>query len=483
MIEIIFTYFDNLADDWLFGCDKYQFRQLVEKLYLEILHYECENTVRQTKVIICDRDRINFLAGFLAACAAKSQVFLCNPDWGENEWQQVLDLVQPDIILGKEALPKVESGNISFPILQSSIPNTCPFIMIPTGGSSGKIKFAIHTWETLMASVRGFTEYFPVNKVNSVCVLPLYHVSGLMQFLRSFSTGGKLVILPFNQLELGKIPNINQSDFFISLVPTQLQRLFDNFDFAKYLSKFKTVLLGGAGAWTELLEKAKYYQIKLAPTYGMTETASQVVTMKPDDFLNGKVGCGQVLPHAEVIICDENNNTLTANNIGLIKIKSSSLLLGYYPEINQNINKFSLDSSSILPLEYLLMDDIGYFDQDGYLHVIGRNSEKIITGGENVYPKEIEAAIRATEMVIDVCVIGIPDKYWGQAIIAIYIPKYSNTSIFAIQTILKYKLSKYKIPKHWIPIIELPRNQQGKINHQKLYEIATNPKSNQKVIQ
>jgi o-succinylbenzoate---CoA ligase len=479
MIEI-FTYFDNLDDDWLFGCDKYQFRQLVKKLYLEILDYESKNTIRQTKVIVCDRDRTNFLAAFVAACAAKSQVFLCNPDWGENEWQQILDLVQPDIIFGEKPLRKSDTANTSYFILHSPFSiSHAPLIMIPTGGSSGNIKFAVHTWDTLMASVRGFTEYFQINEVNSVCVLPLYHVSGLMQFMRSFSTGGKLIVLPFHQLELGEIPKINQSDFFISLVPTQLQRLLKKICLTKYLSEFKTVILGGAAAWDDLLEKAKSYQIKLAPTYGMTETASQIATLKPADFLNGKVGCGQVLPHAEVIICDEENNILTANNIGFIKIKSTSLLLGYYDEKNQNINNFSTS----LSLEYLLMDDIGYFDRDGYLHIIGRNSEKIITGGENVYPKEIEAAIRATEMVIDVCVIGIPDKYWGQAITAIYIPKYSNTSIFAIKTILKYKLSKFKVPKHWIPIAELPRNQQGKINNQKLYEIATNPTNNQKIIQ
>jgi len=75
--------------------------------------------------------------------------------------------------------------------------------MIPTGGSSGQIRFAIHTWETLMASVRGFQQYFQLNQVNSLCVLPLYHVSGLMQFLRSFTTGGSF--LPFKQLSDGQM--------------------------------------------------------------------------------------------------------------------------------------------------------------------------------------------------------------------------------------------------------------------------------------
>jgi O-succinylbenzoic acid--CoA ligase len=322
--------------------------------------------------------------------------------------------------------------------------------MIPTGGSSGKIKFAIHTWETLTASVQGFTEYFSINVVNSFCILPLYHVSGLMQFMRSFTTGGKLVITSSKKLETSQLPNINPADFFISLVPTQLQKLLQNPELTQWLSKFSTVLLGGAPPWDELLEKARYYQIRLAPTYGMTETASQIATLKPDQFLQGKFNSGKILPHAKIII---------DNQPGNINIQSQSLALGYYPQMWENRDNF-------------VVDDIGFLDNQGYLHIIGRNSDKIITGGENVYPTEIESAIRKTNMVIDVCVIGITDKHWGQALTAIYIPKDRNISPREIQTQIKNQLSKFKIPKHWISLPNLPRNAQGKINRQQLQQIA-----------
>jgi len=91
--------------------------------------------------------------------------------------------------------------------------------MIPTGGSSGQIRFAIHTWETLMASVRGFQQYFQLNQVNSLCV-PLYHVSGLMQFCAP-TTGGSLVILPFKHCQMVKC-NIDLANFFISLKAKRL---------------------------------------------------------------------------------------------------------------------------------------------------------------------------------------------------------------------------------------------------------------------
>jgi O-succinylbenzoic acid--CoA ligase len=337
--------------------------------------------------------------------------------------------------------------------------------MIPTGGSSGQIKFAIHTWETLIASVQGFTEYFKLKQVNSFCILPLHHVSGLMQFMRSFTTEGKLVILPFKSVESGQILNINQSEFFLSLVPTQLQRLLQNPELTKWLSQFHTVLLGGAPAWNELLEKAKFHRIRLAPTYGMTETASQIATLKPDDFIGGKISSGQILPHVKITIRNQQGEILNSNQIGNITIHTQSLALGYYPLNRENQADFQVD-------------DLGFLDDQGHLNIVGRNSDKIITGGENIYPAEIESAILATQMVADICVIGIPDKDWGQALTAIYIPKKPDTSALKIQTLLKDKLSKFKIPKYWIPQQSLPRNSQGKINRQQLQQIATEFRQN-----
>ncbi|BAY61557.1 AMP-dependent synthetase and ligase [Calothrix brevissima NIES-22] len=435
--------------DWLICDDSLQLQQLAEEFYLELIDFCASGTT--PKIILAERQPEKFLAGFIAACSANCPVFLCNPDWGTQEWEQVFDIVQPDIIWGTEAI------NISPKIYQrqSKIPN---WIMIPTGGSSGKIKFAIHTWDTLVASVQGFRQYFNLNYINSFCVLPLYHVSGLMQFMRSFTTGGKLAILPFKSLESGQISNIDISDFFLSLVPTQLQRLLQNPNLTNWLSQFQTVMLGGAPAWDELLEKARFHHIRLAPTYGMTETASQIATLKPDDFLGGKVNSGKILPHAKVIIHNQNGDILDNNQPGNITIQAQSLALGYYPKLWDNQHNFSVD-------------DVGFLDEQGYLNIIGRNSDKIISGGENIYPCEVESVIRTTQMVNDICVIGVPDNHWGQALTAIYVPKDAYTAL-QIKTYIQDILCKFKIPKHWISVPELPRNSQGKINRQQLHQLA-----------
>ncbi len=466
------------TEDWLIGYESHQFNHLTEQFFQQLSQFSNGRT--PPKILLVEQHPLRFIAAFVAAVAANCPVFLCNPNWVQQEWQQVFELVQPDLILGEEVssfFPLSSSASLPLAPLSPQGTESSPslsrnsrLIMIPTGGSSGKIRFAIHTWETLMVSVQGFYHYFGNKSVNFFCILPLYHVSGLMQFMRSFTTGGRLAIQSFKQVELCKDFDINPADFFISLVPTQLQRCLQNPQLAHWLSQFKTVLLGGAPAWESLLEQARYHNIPLAPTYGMTETASQVVTLKPEDFLAGNNSCGQVLPHAQVTIRSFTGEILGRNQIGIITIQSESLALGYYPERKWDDGKNFFHPHSTI--QTLKSDDLGFFDEQGYLNIVGRSSHKIITGGENVFPAEVEAAIQSTQLVRDICIIGIPDSHWGQVVTAIYVPHKETTSTALLQAAVEDKLSKYKRPKHWIPVNCLPRNAQGKVNYEQLQEIV-----------
>ncbi|MDF0555404.1 2-succinylbenzoate--CoA ligase [Kamptonema sp. UHCC 0994] len=456
LIPDIMEHLSRFPDNWLIGYDGGEVTSIAEQKLHNLTQLANINT--RPIILLAEREPVQFIASFIASCAAGCQIFLCNPNWVKQEWEQVFELVNPDIIWGQEA--EYLKENYQLPIINYPLPiNNYPLIMIPTGGSSGKIKFAMHTWETLNASIEALKQYFQLSVINSFCVLPLYHVSGLMQFMRSFTTSGKLVIMPFKALESGETGDINSADFFISLVPTQLQRLLQNPYMASWLSRFHTVLLGGAPAWDSLLEEARKHRIQLSPTYGMTETASQIATLKAKDFLAGNNSYGQILPHAQVTISSLNHEILSYNQIGNITIKGDSLALGYYPQIFANRDNFQTD-------------DIGYLDKNGYLNIVGRSSDKIITGGENVFPAEVEAAIRATALVVDVCVIGLPDKLWGQVVTAVYVPKNSGVSTASLQIAIEDKLSKFKQPKYWVSIESFPRNSQGKFNREQLQEIA-----------
>jgi len=427
---------------WLVNYDNQAFYDLTLEFYQQF-----SQIPHPAKILLVEANPDSFLAAFLAGVSARHWLFLGTYQWGDQEWNQVLSLVQPDLIWGYSLQ--------TFPEQISPLPYSLPAspIMIPTGGTSGKIRFAIHSWKTLQASVQGFQSYFNLHSVNSFCVLPLYHVSGLMQFLRSFLTGGRFYISPYQSLKVSPPELGNFQNYFISLVPTQLQFLLDFYP--QWLAGFQTVLLGGAPAETSLLEKARKFAINLSPTYGMTETASQIATLKSGDFLQGNNSNGRVLPHGNITIKDEQ-----------IIINSKSLFLGYYPQLlNQSAE--------------LITDDLGYFDEDGYLYILGRKSQVIITGGEKVFPQEVESTSLETELFKDVVIMGLPDTYWGQVVVGVYVPKYPELSLGDIQRAMGNKLAKFKQPKHWIKLDSIPRNQQGKINYTQLRKTVQSLYENQ----
>jgi o-succinylbenzoate---CoA ligase len=430
--------------------------------WVERTQYYCNfltSFPRSPRIILCHSDPVEFLAGFMAACIHESPIFLGNSTWSIQEWQQVLDLVQPHLVLGKIPLPFRDK------VLEVSNLSEKGWIMIPTGGSSGQIKFAIHTWATLTASVKGFQTFFETTSIHSCCVLPLYHVSGLMQFLRSLLTNGQFLVIPFTDLVNGQSTQPEweffldadstwPQNFFLSLVPTQLQRLLQQPTRIPWLQKFSTILLGGAPAGSALVEQARQNQLNLALTYGMTETAAQVATLRPREFLQGGNSTGCLLPHTNINIIDSAGNSLVANQTGQITLRATSLFQGYYPNYSQ---------SSVYAT-----DDLGYLDAQGYLYIVGRSSRKIISGGENIFPEEVEAALYETGLVQDVYVMGIKDSQWGELITAFYVPIRSKVTPTELKEGLDSRLSRFKHPKHWIAVKELPRNAQGKLDRVRL---------------
>ncbi|MEA5464092.1 AMP-binding protein [Leptothoe sp. PORK10 BA2] len=422
-------------------------------------------------VLINETDPDWFLVYFWAGLLANAAIVLANPHWRQREWQQVAVQLGPDVILGQ--VPPVSLG------APDAADRPAPGqILIATGGTSGQIKFVIHTWQTLTVSAQGFLEHFGARSqpVNSYCVLPLYHVSGLMQALRVWLSDGQLVTQPFKQLEAGQRLIDPNPNWFISLVPTQLQRLLKETATVQWLAQFRAILLGGAPAWPDLLAQAA--QLPIALTYGMSETAAQVATLRPEEFHQGIRSNGCPLPHVQLRIHQPGSCQLQpGGTVGRIALQSPALGLGYWPA-----TRFCQNQGWFYP------DDLGYLDQRGHLHVVGRASQKIITGGENVFPAEVEAALLATGLVQDACVVGVPDPVWGQAVAALCVigdsdPEGGREGIIgvdtpwvtpqSIKTALEPILSAYKHPKQWRMVRQLPRNDQGKVNRALVVEWLT----------
>lgn len=356
-----------------------------------------------------------------AGCAEEHGdfVFLCDPRWGRGE-REALALAVSGLIRGATAVSR-------------------GWLAIPTGGTSGGVRFALHDEETLTAAARGFSAHFGIERVNAVDVLPPHHVSGLMARVRCAETSGEHIAWAWKQLEAGRCPEVDFASgaWAISLVPTQLQRLLAWPDLVSWLRRFRLVFIGGGPVWPDLAEAAAAENLRLSLSYGMTETAAMVAAVQPEEFLAGERSCGRSLPHLQIAV----------DGSGVITIAGSSLFRGYFPDADAP--------------QFFTTEDLGRIDERGYVHVLGRRDAVIITGGKKVNPSEVETALRASGEFDDVAVIGVPDPEWGEVVVACY-PD-SNSHVPNIPKAVA-ALAPHQRPKRFFGIAEWPRNAQGKLN-------------------
>lgn len=368
-------------------------------------------------------------------------VFLRDPKWGARERAQFDGLAAQ-----AETMPAPERG----------------WLCLPTGGTSGRLKFARHDEATFSASVAGICEYFGITRMNAVDVLPPYHVSSFAARVRCAATGGAHVPWSWKRLEAREFPEIDPAlgGWVVSLVPTQLHRLLGAGTRAlEWLHRFAIIFIGGGPVWPVLTEGAARARLPISLSYGMTETAAMVAALRPAEFLAGGRSSGRALPHACIEILDtETGAPLPEGETGLVRIGGESLFRGHFPETRG-------DGS-------IVTEDLGFFDKSGGLNIAGRRDATIITGGKKVQPGEVEAVLYASGVFTDVAVVGAPDSDWGQQVVACYQGRADASIDMARVVAALQSLAKYKWPKRYVAVPDWPRNAQGKVNRAALAELA-----------
>lgn len=334
-------------------------------------------------------------------------------------------------------------------------------LILFTSGSTGLPKAVIVSLDSIIKSSIKFIKYFNVTKDNSfIASLPVNHIGGLMIIFRGIISGSKIFIPEStNYKDLLDIIINNRIDF-ISLVPKQLQDLLDN---NVDLTRCKAVILGGAKSDSKLIKRALERGINLYKVYGSSETCSMVTIASPDDLKQNPLSSGKPFSDVQVFI-NKDNNLLTESNIkGEVVIKSDTLYSAY---LNTDLREYSENKIG----DYYYTKDYGFIDDDGSLIIEARIDDIIISGGENISPEEIRKAILEIEEIDDAIVIGIEDKKWGQVPIA-FIKTNIKINAEFINDYLKRKLPKFKIPKRYIFIAEIPYNNNGKIDKHKLISL------------
>lgn len=363
---------------------------------------------------------------FLQACAQALEsgvqaLAFGHADWGLNHWKRFP--FAPQHIYGEH--PMLE-GLSAYKQPQWG---EAPWILVPTGGSSGRVRLAVHSLETLQAAARGFLEHFEAHcqPYTALCVLPLYHVSGFMQVVRaSACEHGRVFFLDFRALRQGAFPALDPQKCSLSLVPRQLQLLLETPACRSWLERLGLLLVGGGPLPAALAQAAQ--GLPLVESYGLTEAAGTVATRRLDQ------AAFHPLPHMDMRLDSE----------GCLKLKSPACMHGYYGAA-QAYAGHTQDRARAL-------------DTEGW-ELLGRMGRSFTTrGGETLDPEPIERILLQSGLCLQAHV------YLDQegVLAAQVVPSASNITQTQLEACMLQQLDRAHCPKIWHMCSQLERNALGK---------------------
>ena len=333
-----------------------------------------------------------------------------------------------------------------------------------TSGTTGKPKGVLLTHENHWWSAMSSAIHLGVDPkdVWLLCI-PIYHVGGLSILLRSVILGFTVVMM--RRFEANEVNEAIQEHrvTLISVVSVMLSKMLDSLERDRYPDFLRCVLVGGGSVPRTLLDDCLAREVPVYQTYGLTETASQIVTLDQEQIRHKIGSAGKALFPSQLKIIDE-NRACQPHEIGEILLKGPTICSGYYRRAEEN-EKVFVDG-------WFSTGDLGYLDHEGYLFVVDRRSDLMISGGENVYPSEIEAVLMSHPLIIDAGVTSMHDDTWGQVPVAyLHIQDHQVVTGLDLITYCANHLAKYKVPVVFYKVKALPRNASQKLVRRELQHL------------
>lgn len=333
-------------------------------------------------------------------------------------------------------------------------------LMMYTSGTTGKPKGALLTHGNTQWNVFNAMNARPIDRENiTLTVAPMFHIGGMNIYTTPFLYIGATVIFedrfdPKAILEMIERERITT----LFLVPAMWHALMQVPNFGAYdLSSLQSNSCGGAPCPLPVIE---YFQQKDIPFYegfGLTETSPGVSSLDAENSIRKHGSVGRPLMHTDVKIVDPNDREVPTGEVGELLVKGPNVFVGYWNQPDK--------TKEALKNGWFYTGDLATQDEEGFLYIVDRKKDMIISGGENVYPVEVEQILYRHPNIKEVAIIGVPDERWGESVKAVVVLKDPNQSLSAedLETFCDGKLARFKMPKFIEIVEELPRNATGKV--------------------
>lgn len=339
--------------------------------------------------------------------------------------------------------------------------------IIYTSGTTGRAKGAMLTHGNLAANAFSLKACWRFTSSDVLLhALPLFHIHGLFVAVNvTLAAGASLILLPSFDTD-AIVANLPAATVYMG-VPTHYVRLLQDRRVNRELAAPLRLFISGSAplmpeTHCEWLERTGH---SLLERYGMSETG--IIASNPYEGERVPGTVGQPLPGVSVRIVDaEHGSPIPAGSVGMIEIKGPNVFAGYWRMPDRTQAEFRSDG-------FFISGDLGHFDDRGYLHIVGRSKDLVISGGFNVYPREVEAELDAIAGVVESAVFGLPHPDFGEGVTAAVVTR-APLSSDAIIARLKERLAGYKCPKRVLFVSELPRNMMGKVQKARLREQYSN---------
>ncbi len=338
-----------------------------------------------------------------------------------------------------------------------------------TSGTTGPSKGAMLTHGNLVSNAQALAETWRFSSDDVLLhALPIFHTHGLFVATNvTLMAGGSMIFLPGFELE--ELLRLLPKATVMMGVPTHYTRLLSRPDLTRDLVAHMRVFISGSAPLSPDAHRAFAQRTghAILERYGMTETGMN--TSNPYDGVRRPGAVGYPLPGVEIRIADTKSaRPLDPGEVGVIEIRGPNVFKGYWRMPEKTKAAFRDDG-------FFVSGDLGMFDEAGYLKIVGRDKDLIISGGYNVYPAEIEAALDALAGVMESAVIGLPHPDLGEGVTAIVVPGDGRKlQEDAVRMSLEKELARYKVPKRIFFVDSLPRNAMGKIQRNVLREAYKN---------